>query len=387
MEQIRKQQLYQVFEEAKTRKVHVDDWIFREGFNTILYDLEGKVLKEYVDDDNPITLQIRDVSKFEEKMDTYVDEMSLFLKEHPLFYAYDNVYFDGKKEFQEKYMMTSIWSNATISDFENPLSFLDRRIGFLKDKTVEEEKFEADVSPIFQQDDVKLIYGVEAEHPNMETPYHFIARLENKENESYMLPSISFGIHEGKCYIYAIQDKEDHKRKDTFYKKIKRNLYHANKDIEDDYYAEKITDVSPAQVCSLALFLGYMNRMEITNYEAVSYLPMRYQAKDLILLEKYKKMEALLMNLEEPIKTKMLDEMEEAFLYAEKLQENITNKFTRNFLRIQKHFEGIDITSYPGEVDFSLHFKTNKDLKPKEDAFIKELYQTTNRKESSNKSI
>ena len=239
----------------------------------------------------------------------------------------------------------------------------------------------------FMMDKAQIIYGVEAQHPNMETPYTFVSCVENEDGESYQLPKISFGICEKTCFIYAIQDGENHQRQDSFYKRVKRALYRANKEVEDDYFDEKITDVSPAQVCSLALFLGYMNRKGIQQFEACSYLPMRYQAKDLILLGKQKKMEALLMNLEEPIKVKMLDEMEEAFSYADHLQENITNKFIRNFLRLQYHFKEIEITSYPGESDSALHYQTPQTLMEYDDSLITELYQKTNTPPHQAKSI
>ena len=127
MSEERRKILYAVLEEAAAQKVHVEDWAFVEAMNTNFYGHQGKIQKQFKGN-NEITLNVRNVELFEEKMNAYVDSMLQFLHEHPLFYAYDNVYYDGHQEAQEKYLMTVLWSNATPEDFENPVSFLERRI-------------------------------------------------------------------------------------------------------------------------------------------------------------------------------------------------------------------------------------------------------------------
>lgn len=56
-----------------------------------------------------------------------------------------------------------------------------------------------------------------------ETPYCYSSTLVEEYN-SYILPSISYGISEDVCYIYAIQDYNEH-IKTPYHNKIKRKLY------------------------------------------------------------------------------------------------------------------------------------------------------------------
>lgn len=311
-------------------------------------------------------------------MNQYIDRMEDHLKVHPQLNRYDDVYYEGNKEAQEKYFMATVFNNLSPSDFTNPCAYLTKRIHFLEEGRAFEGKEEQDASSIFGLPDVKLVYGVEVQHPNLETPFVFTSRLENSEKETYELPRISFGTSDGVCSIYAIQDKEKHDRKDAFYKRVKRTLYKVGKGVDDPYFDEKITDVSPSSICALSLFLGFMAKKEIENYEAIPYLPIRYQGKRIVLKEKTKALSAVVARLEDsPTKEAMQKEIDTFFDWQDHLQENITNKFVRSFMRMAYHLDNLEVTSFPNDVDSTLHFKNHKERVPSQDHLVGTLYHTT----------
>lgn len=377
MSEERKQILYDVLKEASSNVVHVEDWCFRIGFETKitnqdkivqLFNATDSIEHDFFDTQG-LVLEIKNEDAFCEAMNEYVNAMKEHLTTHPKLFLYDDVYYDGNILAQEKYLMATVWSNATTDDFKNPISFLKKQIEYVKATTQLEGKEEKEVSNIFPFSNTKLVYGITTQHPCMETPFVFESYFENENGELYQFPKISFAISNSKCSIYTIQDFENHDRKDSFYKQVKRFLYKTGKGVKDEYFDEKITDVSPSGVCSLALFLGFMGKIGIEEYEVIPYLPLRYQSKNFIIQRKVKKLEEQLKKVEHNSQK----ELSSLYEYQDLIQSNITNKFIRYFKRIDYHFDSLEITSYPNEIDSMLHFKLPK-TQVKNDSLVHSFY-------------
>ena len=386
MSEERRKILYETLEEIANYHVSVQDWVFKIGFQTNLYDQKsGKIIMNFASDkavrnaSQKLVLEIKNVPLFEDKINTYLDAMREFLNKNPFLYDEDNIYYDGDVIAQEKYFLATLWSNASFQDFKDPLLFIAKRIQYLKDDSFPIPKLHLPMKDSFKNfDDISLVYEVKAQHTNLETPYVFKSQLEDQEGNSYLLPIISFGIAQGKCFIYSIRDIENHDRTDSFYKKVKRSLYQVNKDVSSDYFSERIVDVSPSSICSLALFLGLMHQRGITDYEVIPYLPLRYQAKMLLIEEKIKKLQQKSsQNHQSENDIDIEQQIDFFYQNQDRLQENITNKFLRNFQRIAYHLQNVELVSYPSEMDDALHFKIPLFSTVLDDNLVGKLYHKT----------
>jgi hypothetical protein len=47
-----------------------------------------------------------------------------------------------------------------------------------------------------------------------------------------------------------------------------------------------------------------------------------------------------------------------------RIQRNVTEKLIRNFRRLDFHFDGLNITAYPQDIDDFMHMKLDDDLRP-----------------------
>lgn len=130
--------------------------------------------------------------------------------------------------------------------------------------------------------------------------------------------------------------------------------YEQYKNGESDYYPENISDVSPSAILALTIFLKQLSNLEISKVKVVPFLPIRYNAKE----QAYKnRIDYLLTNGRLENKNEMIEYCKNEHL---RIQNNLTQKFIRNFFRIAYHFPNVLITSFPFELDEYLSI----DLKP-----------------------
>lgn len=274
-----------------------------------------------------------------------------------------------------KYYLTLVWVNATYEDLRNPVRFIQKYIDFNNNPLFEDEFTFASNIESLNDADIDVI--IKRETANMETPYSFNAQINlfngDKEN-SYYLPSICYGISGDICYIYSVQNSGMFASNPEFEKKIKRLLYKMNENVsshesedfkeykrlekqgnnmEDEFYPENISDVSVSAILALTVFMDSLNDMGIKNIKVVPFLPIRYKNKEDAYEKKYQ------------LKLKQLkvDEIKELKQNLEEkrllIQSNLTNKFIRDFMRLKHHFNGIDILSYPMEIDEYLSININ----------------------------
>ena len=321
------------FSQCETGQVKIGDFV---------YNIHFKITTEDICEDN-IIIKIKNKDLFFK-----------YIKEFLLLFDFDNEYVVLKK-------LVYLFSNLTFSDFNNIELYLKRNIEFVKNSLLQNKTISFLSSKL----------EIEIKSYNQESPYCFIAKITDG-NYFYELPIISYGISEGVCYIFAVQDKNSDKTSD-YSKKVKRLLYKINKGVYENenseyidfkenksfYYPENISDVSPAAVLSLSLFLKEIYDMGIMKVKVVSFLPIRYNAKK----------QAYLKKLEYIINRENLDFaqaqiVKEKFMFEHlRIQNNLTQKLLRNFYRINYHFPNVKISATPFEEDEFLNIDLSDFLK------------------------
>ena len=323
------------------------------------------VLVDAYDETSPYYLCIQDKEKLVNSLDEYMKIMhsndSSINKQN----IYDKI----------KYYLTLLWVNATYEDLRNPVRFIQKYIDFNNNPLFEDEFTYASNIEFLNDADIDVI--IKREPANMETPYSFNAQInlfDNGKENNYYLPSICYGISGDICYIYSIQNSGMFASNPEFEKKIKRLLYKMNENVsshesedfkeykrlekqgnnmEDEFYPENISDVSVSAILALTVFMDSLNDMGIKNIKVVPFLPIRYKNRK---SEYEKKYQLKLKQLKVDEIKELKQNLEEKRLL---IQSNLTNKFIRDFMRLKHHFNGIDILSYPMEVDEYLSININ----------------------------
>ena len=139
--------------------------------------------------------------------------------------------------------------------------------------------------------------------------------------------------------------------------------YKDYKEYRASYYPENISDVSPSAVLSLSVFLNQLVELGITKIKVVPFLPIRYNAKK----EAYQRKINYLIK-KDNLSLEEQKEIEQKYLEEHlRIQNNLTQKFLRNFFRINYHFPNVSIYSSPFEIDEYLNinlsnFTKNDDI-------------------------
>lgn len=346
----------EIINEAKLDEVRIningEENVFNVGFNSCI---EGVLDSGNFGDSKPI-LMVNNTEQMITLLEQYYNECN----------KYESRFENCKLEEKIKIFLTLLWSNATYEDFANPLLYIRKRIDFYQNKLFDFDSITYS-DEINALDDSKIIINNSLQDIRQETPYVFKPIIE-KEEYSYSLPHISYGISNGECYIYAIQ-KEKHGELDSYQKKINRKLYKINDGVReteteeyneylsgDEYYPENISDVTPAAILSLTIFLDMLNRYGVDKVKVISLLPIRYNSKEQAFTKKYE-YKLKYQNLSDIELKKLLLEYKKENL---RIQMNLTEKMIRNFRRIEYHFENCKITSFPMEFDEYLHMNVRE---------------------------
>jgi len=331
--------------EASTGRIDCFSYFNILFFTKIIEDnihIENKITDEnlYIP-----TLTIKNKKEFNK----YLVEYVLMAME---FYNDDNfneeilnyeLYNKDTKICKEKVILTLLWSNATIEDFNNPIEFLKRRIDFMKNNIEIQENI--GYSEILQGN---ILVEIKKDDIRYETPFTFNVTLTNN-NQKYQFPLLKFGIEDNKLYIYAIQRFDN--QENDYSKKIKRKLYkigdgfNKNEDNYEIYDDGNLNDVTASFVLVSNIAIFFLKKYGINEVIVPSILIERWNAKKIALKLRAQTKE----NPEEFIKQQLEKE--------DKIQKNITDKFIRTFLRLIHHHYSLNITSYPMEYDSYLHFK------------------------------
>lgn len=365
-----------VLPEVAMGNLSIDDWDFYIKFKTIINDSisdelkELEVKNEYYSDTEE-TLIINNIQIFNEKLIIYTNKMLDLILNSDL-RNLDYVAFDGFIPYIIDFITSNLWNNATDQDLINPIEFIVNRINFLDGGLYE------DSSDIVLIKNIDFFYGSNIEYniqfnnPFFETQYSFCPKIvRNKEyGEIYELPKIFYGISNNVCYIYAVHGKNRNNITENAYqKKITRTLYKVNKDIEDEYEFENIKDVTPSSLLSITLFLKYLKENNICDIRVIDFLPIRYNTR-------LRYFDMLIKRLEEMIEDDNIIEIYKENLKNEdnRVQNNVINKFIRNFIRLSYQLGVLEIKSYPKDFDSMMHLSLTDNFK-QSDNILNKLYQ------------
>lgn len=347
----------EIINEASTGRV---DCFFMMNllFSTYIRE-ENKTIEAKKNDDGRYLiprLVIKNKDNFNKLLTEY---LALARKKYDLSIYQDELTFADVENYEQvinKIILTTLWANATYDDFSESEEFLRKQIAFLKDETFSEYE-----EPTIIGYSETLGGYVEVENIQEtilnETPNSLkISVIELETNERYTFPLVRYGIEDNKCYIYAVQKNKRYDEENKFKKKVNRRLFQIgeNFDTKNDTYENygegNLKDVSASFVVASNIALGLLASKGITDVVVPSILIERWNAKETGIIVKSKREE----NSQEYIDSNKEEH--------NKIQNNLTEKLLRTFLRIVSHNKTFNVTAYPFDIDSSLHIKTSEEL-------------------------
>lgn len=347
----------EIINEASTGRV---DCFFMMNllFSTYIRE-ENKTIEAKKNDDGRYLIP-RLVIKNKESFNKLLTEyLALARKKYDLSIYQDELTFADVENYEQvinKIILTTLWANATYDDFSESEEFLRKQIAFLKDETFSEYE-----EPTIIGYSETLGGYVEVENIQEtilnETPNSLkISVIEPETNERYTFPLVRYGIEDNKCYIYAVQKNKKYDEENKFKKRVNRRLFQIgeNFDTKNDTYENygegNLKDVSASFVVASNIALGLLASKGITDIVVPSILIERWNAKETGIIVKSKREE----NSQEYIDSNKEEH--------NKIQNNLTEKLLRTFLRIVSHNKTFNVTAYPFDIDSSLHIKTSEEL-------------------------
>ena len=309
------------------------------------------------------TLMIKDKDKFNDALLNY--------------YSLAHSFYQGTMDDSinyDKSILTLLWNNATVDDFNNPVEYINRYIDFLTNSiNIEKDTY----SEIL---DSNINIQIRKEPLYEETP-HSIYIKAIKDNLYYEFPIVRFGISNDTCYIYAVQQEKDKKEITQenlkYQKKIHRLLFKVNENFNENVKdninnPENLTGISPSALAAITITLSILNDLGIKKVCVPSFLPVRYNAKEINFLVRINLLKSKGKDVE-TLNNIMHDYQEN----HEMIQRNISDKLLRYFRRLEYCFSNIDIKSLPHEVDSNTHLELSN-YKSCNNKLLEELYLLTN---------
>lgn len=356
----------EIIKEAATGYIDCDFFMpicfaTRELVNNELHDITNA---RYFSNAMIPTLIIKDREKLNSSITRYVDLAKDFYKEDFRLEDVSN---------KDKYIITSLLVNTLVTDFNDLNNLFERHSNFLEDKSLEQFKNPVNLGYV---DKLKSNLVVQVTNQSIveETPYGMEISLQDDNNETiYKFPTIRFGIDNNKAYIYAVQQDEvvENKKIERLLRKVGEGFDEKNSEKDEIANPENLYSVSPWSLVALSIFIPIIkNYTNVDEFVAPYFLINRYNAVEIsyeILKEKYKD------NMDDERVKTMIQKKEDAVNSHDELQRNITDKFIRNFRRLDHHFENIDVDMFPLEQDSMIHFKVGDELECN-NALLREVY-------------
>lgn len=336
-------------------------------------ELERKTNAKYFYNVMSPTLIIKNEEKLNQSMINYINLAKKF-------YSQDVRLLDSPNP--EKYILSSCLVNALPGDFNDISNLFERYSNFIMDSSLN-DFFKT--QNIGYSDILKSSINVTLQKQSIveETPYAFRMELISDDNQKYILPDVRFGISDGKCYIYAIQNMD----KDCKNKSIERRMRKVGEGFDEKNSSkdpilepENLYSVGPWDLISLAIAIPLIkNYSDVNEFVAPYFLVNRWNAVEIsyqLLTEKYNK------DLNNPIIQKRLEKIKNHDI----IQRNVTDKFIRSFRRMEYHFDNIEVDSFPLEMDSTLHFKVGEDVICN-NSLLTEIYSLSNNYKSKGKGV
>lgn len=356
----------EIVKEAATGYVDCDFFMpicfgTRELVNNELHDITNA---RYFSNAMIPTLIIKDREKLNSSIARYVDLAKDFYKEDFRLEDVSN---------KDKYIITSLLVNTLVTDFNDLNNLFERHSAFLEDESLVEFQNSINLGYV---DKLKsnVVVQIIKQSIVQETPYGMQISLQDDNDETvYKFPTIRFGIDNNRVYIYAVQQDEvvENKKIERLLRKVGEGFDEKNSDRDEIANPENLYSVSPWSLVALSIFIPIIkNYTNADEFVAPYFLVNRYNAVEIsyeILKEKYKD------NMDDERVMTMIQKKKEAVNNHDELQRNITDKFIRNFRRLDHHFENMDVEMFPLEQDSMIHFKVGDELECN-NSLLKEVY-------------
>ncbi len=217
------------------------------------------------DDDVP-TIYINDSIKFFEYLTNIINSLIKLNAEYGIISSARNLTMN---------VLRRIWLRMGVDDIANIEVFLEKQLQFTRNRLLDTYNIEK----IYSFNDYKIFMKSENNPTWDETTRSMIFTI--KRNDStYELPHVLYDIDdEGICYIYAVQSSKDKKDK-----KIERELYKLNKNIENP-------NVHPSKVYAMILFINELKKKGISKIRIPSMQVLSYRYHELLSKQAEKNLE------------------------------------------------------------------------------------------------
>lgn len=302
-------------------------------------------------DNDDFVIYVNDSKLFFEKLTKLINAYSKYKEEH----------YSGERGryLMVNYLKDALWLKLLPSDFSNIYAFLDREIAFLEDRTF--DKYDVVLNGytndnIFDTYMDNIIVAKRDENSFwFETVNNMSFDLINREKKLvYYLPSIHYGIDNGKCYIYGIQNISISESD----KKLERDLYKLNKGINNPIN-------HPSFVLALKTFIDMLNKENITDIEVpllevinYDYHQMTGSRTKMMFERQWRDLSDL--SEDEMVQYEIDKENYKKFVDKEDfISKNKIEGLTNLFYRIEEQFDNIEIIPD----DFKLNVKIKEKTK------------------------
>ena len=289
--------------------------------------VEGKEITYVNEDDYPqlcvTSLIISDKKEFDRLLCEYVDMAINFYNDGSL----DRKIEDAPKEDQDrylyKYIISSVFANASDFDFFHPIAFLNHRIEMFKNRILDEKR-ELYLSTI----GATISFSEEKASIEAETPYCIVGELTFDDGYKLPLPAVYEGVSDNKMFIYGVLNKDNQ-----------------NVDINKEYlkairkgFTSRINGAPEHYFLSDMLSLSLSDGMETV---IVPFLPQRWNAKRAYILNKKLEDEQIKFEIDK----------------QELIQINLTNVLGRYYSKLEGISDSVNYTSFPFEEDDKIHLR------------------------------
>lgn len=262
------------------------------------------------------------------------------------FYCLDKDYYDLTDDSLDEKLIMDLLINSSNYNLNNFEKFVLERTEMLKENGISQDEIYLGAYL-----DCDMIANIDKNHSNLEAPYKFSFKLQNGE-ESFMLPSVTFGKIKDKVVVYAIQGLKK-KQDNPLSKKLDRHFRKLNKDV--DMNDDILSQVSTNALVSMVGFVSYIKSIGAKEIEAVNFLPVRYYTQ---------------LTRGEMLSQKNKGSYEDFLKLHDSNQFNMTNRFTNTLLRYAHHF---NLGTYFDDITETIHIHLDEKVSGKSGNIIYDI--------------
>ena len=332
----------------EAQKARIDCYyIMNIAFNVIINNTEISRCENLPNGVLIPTLKITDKNTFDSLLIEYVKKALEFYRPEDFSFIDDIDLNYGeelnmtKSECLTKYIICTLFANASIEDFTNPISFIESRLEMFDNPILRTEE-EIDFGYI-ESIKARLYISEEISPIKSETPYRIKCYLQFDDGFKLTLPEIYIGNTNTKYKLYGIQ-------------KTSKN----QNEIDERPYLKQIRKGLIAKINGAPehYFLATMICLSLCSDKEIEFIP--------FLIERWNAKRIAIYNKAKIYKDFSIEEKEEE---QEQLQGNITDIFLRYFKKLEDVSTGMIFQAVPYEIDGNLHISMNRDFESRSIAF------------------